>query len=156
MWWQTCCPGCPAAPPPAAVRSLPHADRGDKDKIKLLTSSGSDLQWRHFPRSTPCGRPQWRSITPPSLPIREHARSHSEQQLQHPCRWRSEWSVAWNSSVTSPEAAGTAGGQARRFRRLSRASPLRHTSYQAAHRRQGHVARSQQRRGSMRQKLPAV
>ncbi len=63
------------------------AERGDKDKIKLSTSSGGlKLQWRHFLRSTPCERPRRRSITPPSLPTRERARSHSGQLLLHPCR----------------------------------------------------------------------
>ncbi len=132
-------------------RGTARANRGDKDKLNCQPHrAGSDLQWRHFRRSMPCRRPRRRPIMLPSPLIRERARSHSGQHLQHPCRWRNVWSVVWNSS------AGTAGGQARHFRCFSWSSPCQHVGHQAVDRRQGHVARSQQRHGRMGKELPAV
>ncbi len=58
--------------------------------------------------------------------------------------------------VVAGEAAGTAGGQARHFRRLSWASPCRHVGHQLVYRHQGYVTWSQQQRGRMGQELPAV
>jgi hypothetical protein len=86
------------------LRGTARADRGDKDKIKLSTSSGGlRSSVEALPEVNAMRATAAAVTTPPSLPTREHARSHSEQRLPHPCRWRSEWSAVWNSSATFPE-----------------------------------------------------
>jgi hypothetical protein len=78
--------------------------RGDKDKIKLSTSSGGLRSLVEALLEVNAVRVITAAVDYAALAAHQgHAHSHSGQRLQHPCRWSSEWSTVWNSSATFPE-----------------------------------------------------
>jgi hypothetical protein len=88
------------SPPRGTVR----ADRGDKDKIKLSTSSGG---LRSSVEALPEVNAVWVTTVAVdyaalaahqgACPLTQRAASSTSLE------WRSEWSAAWNSSATFPE-----------------------------------------------------
>jgi hypothetical protein len=87
-------------PPRGTVR----ADRGDKNKIKLSTSSGGLRSSVEAPPEVNTVRATTAAVDYAALTAHQGAcpltqRAASSTSLE----WRSEWSAAWNSSATSPE-----------------------------------------------------
>jgi hypothetical protein len=86
MWWQTRCPGRPAA----AVRSLPRvaqfAQTGEtRTKLNCKPHrAGSDLQWRHFQRYGDHGGGRLRRPHCPqgACPLTQRAASSTSLQVE--------------------------------------------------------------------------
>jgi hypothetical protein len=136
------------------LRGTVRADRGDKDKIKLSTSSGRLKSSVEALPEVNAGR-----LRRPRSPSGSVSADTAGSIFNIPAGGEASGrrrGTPLRRLQRGSEAAGTARGQARRLRRLSRISPRRHMGHQAAHRPQGDVARPKQRRGRMGQELPAV
>jgi hypothetical protein len=84
--------------------STARADRGDKDKIKLSTSSGGLRSSVEALPEVNAVRASTAAVNYTALAAHQGACPLTQRAaIQRPCRWRSEWSAVWNSSATFPE-----------------------------------------------------